>query len=91
MQSSSCLGLLNLNNCTHCWAEVLSYLPQTDIDVGPYAGLLIQLTLGKVLQQLVVQDRVTQLWGQKNHRLRRKKKRHNLSLEAKKHNQCVPL
>ena len=55
---------------THPWAEVLSYLPQTDIDIGPYAGLLIQLTLGKVLQQLIVQDRVTQLGGKQNHRLK---------------------
>ena len=49
---------------------MLSYLAQTDIDVGPYAGLFIQLTLSKVLQQLVVQDRVTQLRRQKNHRLK---------------------
>ena len=48
MQKSKYLDLVFV--LTHRWAEVLSYLPQTDIDIGPYAGLLVQLTLGKVLQ-----------------------------------------
>ena len=54
---------------THSWAEVASYLPQTDIDVCSNARLLVQLTLGKMLQQLVVQHRVTQLWSEQQHRL----------------------
>lgn len=41
---------------THSRREMLGNLPKTDVDICSYAGLLVELALGKVFEQLVVED-----------------------------------